>query len=632
MVTLQQCNFTAQLRHRNAPQHRSTDEAETHNDRPTFWRQQVCASMIDAFFHGIVVLAAHASELLLLLLSGLGFGAISALLLFRHKDYDDRIVYVLPLGFGFVGLAAPALSLFGALKAPVVGVFLLLGIAALALLVKRGAFLDWRTNDYRRNVWIPAGIFAIFLVLRLGFIEGLILPPFSDSVAHYEKLGSLLSLSHVKPFSFGTLFPYYHRGFHGIAAWVDAITGNTSPLTMSVTAQFFLGWLPAAVYYMLLAFTDRDISASVFGASLAGLGWIMPAYAADFGKYPALVAICLLPLVLGVFHLTNQSNASTRWEWWLYIAIASGALIWIHSRLAGFLACLYLIYYAGRLIQGRLPNDKFVTVALVFTSLTFFWMMVLDHDGTNTPSFRFYLDASSMTTILAISLVPFALRKYTTWVFYWSLAIVLLIVATSVALPSWLYHYPLTLMDQLFFDLLLFLPLTVLAALGMSALGKLLPAKGHFYTDVRLFLVLVVVVNGAFIQAWAPLGSANYVSQDDMRAFSWIANDTQPNSELVIAALPKTGNYSRASDSGAWISVLTGRPTVKVPFGFQWGSPESLRDLCTTITGHAAAFVYVAHMESSFNILSCNASTGLTPVLCYPKTKVFALDCSDPYG
>jgi hypothetical protein len=44
------------------------------------------------------------------------------------------------------------------------------------------------------------------------------------------------------------------------------------------------------------------------------VGLIIRVYAINFGEYPGLVAICLLPLLLGIFHLnneyTNQGNGS----------------------------------------------------------------------------------------------------------------------------------------------------------------------------------------------------------------------------------------------------------------------------------------------------------------------------------
>jgi hypothetical protein len=584
--------------------------------------------MFNILFQGILIFGTYWLELLVLLLSGLGIGAILALFLFRNNKNDDRIIYVLLLGFVFLGVAAPALRLVEALNMFVVVFITILNVVALIALVKYGYFSHWHKAEYQKNIWIPSGIFIVFLILRLGFLRDLILPPFSDSAEHFERLSSLLPFDYIQTFTFKNFFPYYHWGFHGITAWVDIITGDFDPLTMTVAAHFFLGLLPVTVYFMLLSLVDGDVSVAVFGALLAGLGWIMPAYAISFGKYPALVAICLLPLLLGGIYLNNKLNNSKQWGWWLYILIVSSALIWIHSRMAIFLAFFYLTYYLSRFIGAKLSKNVFETGVLFLFFLIIFWVLFLDQGGTARISFKYYLGVFDNSTFLVVALLPFAFRKYTTWVFQWALMIILLMLTTNVALPSWFYNYQLTLLDQLFFDLILFLPLTILGALGMSGAKKLLPIKGYFYRDLLMFVLFIVVINGVFIQPWQPLGSSNYVAQDDIRAFSWIKNDTQPASQFIIAAIEKNAEYSRASDSGIWISLLTGRSTIKVPFTYQWDSLEDFGNICSKVKTQNPVYVYVGHMETSFIVPSCNQQPGLSPILCYPQTKIFALDCN----
>jgi hypothetical protein len=583
--------------------------------------------MINAFLNGLAILGSYWLELLVLCASGLGFGAVSALLLFRGRRFDERVACVLPLGFVFVGVVAPALSLLRALSIVVVGLTVGAGIAALVVLIRRGAFSYQTQAERTKNIWAPLLLFALFLILRLGFLQGLVLPPFSDSAEHFEKLAALLGLPHAEPFTLATVLPFYHRGFHGIVAWVDTLTGDHSPLSMAVAAHFLSALLPVGIYFLVLALTEGDFLAALFGAFLGGFGWIMPAYAINFGKYPSLAAVSMLPLLLAVFHLTSRSKGSAQWDWWLYIGATSIALVWIHSRASVVLAFFYATYCLGRFLASRLPVQILVRGALGLSLLAVSWIMVLDQSRTGSVSVAYYLGAFDNSTFLVVALWPFAVVRSAGKVLEWVLIMLLVMLAANAPLPGGVYHYPLTLLDQLFFDLILFLPLTVLGALGLNAAGKLLPVNSHYFKDLFLFLLAIVLVNGVLIQPWQVLGSTDYVTPDDIRAFAWIQAESPPTSEFVIAALAKTANYSRASDAGIWIEVLTGRTSIKLPYQFQWDSVEAVRGLCEELGSRSPVYVYVGHLETSFAIPECAGGVGLEPALCYPRTKLFALDC-----
>src|SRR5215213_6114919 len=96
--------------------------------------------VLNVFIQGIRIFFIYGWGISILLLSGLGLGAGSALFLFRHTKYDDRIVYVLLLGFVWIGLAAPALALVHILNRVTVSLITLAGMAAFVGLIRQGAF------------------------------------------------------------------------------------------------------------------------------------------------------------------------------------------------------------------------------------------------------------------------------------------------------------------------------------------------------------------------------------------------------------------------------------------------------------------------------------------------------------
>ncbi len=421
----------------------------------------------------------------------------------------------------------------------VLGFVFVVGMIALYILAKHYFFCK-QSLSYWKKVYIPLLIFLFFLILRLGFLQNLVLPPFSDSAKHFERLGSLLSLEYAEPLTFETFSPYYHWGFHGITAWVDAITKDFSPLTMAVIAHFFLGVLPVAIYFMLLSLTDGDVFAAIFGAFLAGLGWVMPAYAINFGKYPALVAISLLPLLLGVFYSRVKANNPGQKKWWFYIVVVSFALVWIHSRLLIFLAFFFLTYFLSHFISLKLPQKFFEIGVFILSFWIVLWIFALDQSGIEGLSFKYYLDTFSNTTFLIVILLLFAFKKNAVLVCQWFLMIVFLMLTTNKILPAWVYHYPLTFFDQIFFDLVFFLPLTILGALGMSGIKKMLQKNGNVYRILGIFILFLVIANGLFIQSWRPLRNSNYVAQDDIQSFFWIEKNTQLDAEFIIAVIKKS--------------------------------------------------------------------------------------------
>jgi hypothetical protein len=585
--------------------------------------------MFTAFLDGIIIFFSYGLEILAFVVPGLGFGSAAALVLFNKRKYDERVVYILLLGFVFVGLAAPFLKLTGLFNIYTVAIVDVLAAAAFILLIRRGAFSNWRKAAYQKYIWIPAVLFGVFLFLRLGYVHGLILPPFVDSAEHFKDLGSLLGLENTKPYTWANFFPYYHAGFHGITAWSDMLTRDSSPLTMTVVAHFLMGLLPASVYLMTLAFSDEDVPSSIFGALLAGVGWLMPAHAVNFGKYPSLAAVCLTPLLFGLFHLSHKTKDTGQWIWRGYFLAVAFCLLWIHSRLIAVLAFFYFAYYLARFLETKLAKNIFETGTAVLTFLLLLGVLILNKGSAGAPYFRYYLNLFDNSTFLVVALLPFAFRRNTVQVLQWMLFTALLVAGTGAALPQGIYSYDLTLLDQPFFELVLFLPLAALGALGLNSLGKLLPPKENYYRDISLFLILVVTANGVVSpQPWSPMESSNYVSRDDLLAFSWIRENVQPASVIIAPSVSKSEEYQQSTDASVWLHVLTGKTAMKIPFEQPWDSESALRDLCEKVDSNNTAYVYVGNKNNSFRINSCEGNAGLTSVFCRPQAKIFTLDCS----
>ena len=578
--------------------------------------------MAEALLSGMVIFSIYFREIFLLLLSGFGLGALLSLFLFREKGKNPRIVYVLVLGLASIGVLTPLLSLFGWLNAPVISVTMLLGTVALALLYKRGLFSVWEKKTVLSHVWLPLSIFLFFLLLRLAYLDGLILPPYSDSPKHFMRVSDLVSGSlSVKSFS-----PYYHWGFHGIVAWVQVGTRNYSPLVMTLVTQFFLALLPVSVYFMALVFVD-DIFAAGFAALLAGIGWIVPAHSTHFGKYPALVGISLFPVFVGLVQLILKEKGTKKRIWIGYLFFAGCSIFWLHSRLFFLLLIFLITHLSLRFIENQWSKKKnFVDWIVAFSALAIFGIIVLSYDEKFARNFRYYLSLFSGTTFLVITLLPFAFKKYAISVFQWVLFIVLWVMATLIALPPNFYSYELTLVDQPFFELSFFLPLAILGSIGIKSVLDSFQARDS--KRIVVFLFILLFVNGAMIpQPWHSVINTNYVSEADDLALSWIHKNTEAGAFVAISALEKD-NYLRGSDAGVWVKTLADRVEIKLPFFYHWDSPDTIQALCQEAGSQTPIYIYSGGGEYSFHLPACQATSGLTPVFCEKQVSVYRLDCS----
>src|SRR6185503_4803877 len=136
-------------------------------------------------------------------------------------------------------------------------------------------------------------VFGMSLFLRLAFVSEAILPLYSDSAQHYTIIKDLLAdsetLNAAQPFKWPTT-TYYHLGFHLLAAFITSITNTEIAKTMLILGQMMVAVTPLSIFF-IVKHASRSNNAGIFAVLLATFGWYMPAYAANWGKYPALASL-----------------------------------------------------------------------------------------------------------------------------------------------------------------------------------------------------------------------------------------------------------------------------------------------------------------------------------------------------
>ncbi|MHC4481537.1 MAG: hypothetical protein ACYS1C_11295, partial [Planctomycetota bacterium] len=250
------------------------------------------------------VLLEYWRSLLFLIVAVFGFGSLGVSL-FPGAARDRRwLAFPLSLGTGVILLTLLSYVLFLAslVRRDV------LEFGAYAILLAGGALFVWGLR--RREAWASAGwgllILPVLLMVRLAFVSRLVLPPYSDSPTHFLAILNLLEPS-ARPdalYAFESVLQhYYHFGVHCLTAWVALMSGRTSPLLLAVVGQFFLAILPFSVFALAGLLAENTLSGSARSAAwgaglLSAFGWWMPAFGVNWGKYPTIAGLAVLPIPL----------------------------------------------------------------------------------------------------------------------------------------------------------------------------------------------------------------------------------------------------------------------------------------------------------------------------------------------
>jgi hypothetical protein len=522
--------------------------------------------------------------------AGLGLMVLSLMPASRRLSVTDKLLIAIPVGtvplslfsYGFIQLARVWQPTFAVASR----LLLVMGMVFL-LLFLRDVWKQKRTaTDWGLGI---AGIlsFVLFLALRLAFLSNVVLPPYHDSVEHYRIL-----LSFLDPVSTPSLFSggYYHYGFHSIAAWLVEAAGVTPAQVLTLLGQFFLSLVPLSLYSLVHALT-RDWKSALITAMVGAFFWAMPAHAANWGKYPALAAITILPGLLAVIIVVWQEKELKKK--WLTVSLACAFLLtgitFMHSRGAICFALAVLCFLLDAVLVRRLSLKVTRIVAAVlaaaFLATIFLSTSILWLYATPILPFVFF----GLAVIAAVIWKP----RLTIGVSLW---VLLLWVMTYVPAPGYFSRFSLTLIDTPFYQLLTFLPITLLTGLGLSSALEKSSVKRWLKISAWIglgTLLLFAVLN----QTYTPDDCCNYTSRDDLDVMNWMKENLPADAAVAIP-----GRYDLfpvvGADSGIWITQLTGRDTLMLPFDYTWFDKNIHGDVCEL----GVVYIYASASSLSFQI------------------------------
>jgi len=458
--------------------------------------------------------------------------------------------------------------------------------------------------------------FGISLFLRLAFVSEAILPLYSDSAQHYTIIKNLMA----DPDSNATVsfkWPtstYYHLGLHLLAAFITSITNAEITKTMLLLGQMMVAATPLSIFF-IVKHESRSNSAGIFAVLLAALGWYMPAYAVNWGKYPAFASLILIQFVLSLAYLAARSRSilSNRKNWALYAMLASGILIsgFVHSRSLVVISIVVLAWVMANWWRKlpKLPRSLVfflliigIVLEIIFIQTQDVLHLLLDPYGAR----------GLLVTALILFLSIFAQKTYSQLTFATILAIFLLISAIFIPmLPFIPGYFNLTLLDRPFVEMTLYLPLSLLGGLGLAGLQQYLQHAqerlGNFrFSWSRFAGVLcigVLLINALSQYELYPSDCCAIAGPDDVLAIDWIDKNLPTDARILVSAVDLivlasgTAQGYLSGDAGAWITPLTDRVTIPRPYVSDFNQREVLDDLCKLEIN----YIYVGEIGQAFD-------------------------------
>jgi len=497
----------------------------------------------------------------------------------------------------------------------------LMGVGLCALLVwVKIEILEQELRNLLLYLWIPCAIFFFFLIIRLGFIKGLLLPPYSDSPTHYSIVKMFLLPNRDDLYLRERIMrQYYHLGFHGITAWVSVVANNFDPLILALVGQFFLAILPVTVYLWISSTTD-SLLASIVSSILAGFGWNMPAYAANWGKYPALVGIALLPVFLGIIHIAFREK---KVKLNAVIILFVIGLVWIHSRLIVLLLFLVGIYVLSYFIES-IPFGIEILLAVCLSSLILILRPLFSPWNINE-YFRYYVGAFGGATYFILLLILFAFYQYpmkSMKMYLWG---TLVAFGTFIPMPSVMHKYSLFILDRAFFEISFFLALAALGGLGAKGLRDIIGGKSSGII-IAVILLLLLYANAGLFFSFSPEARTNYVTDDDLFAISWAGDKLPAEAEFIISGERNLGHWIN-TDSGSWIKILSSRETYNLNYDFDWASEKKIHNLCDDLERMIPHYIYIGSTPKRFKINNYDVYPRLELMLYLPDSQIYQLHC-----
>lgn len=463
--------------------------------------------------------------------------------------------------------------------------------------------------------------------LRLAYASHTAFPLYFDSAQHYAIIQNLL-LDDGSWLLDWLNASYYHLGFHFLAAFFASLAETGISRVMLILGQVILALIPFSMFFLVRQETKSDATAW-FALLLSAFGWYMPAHAVDWGKYPALMSLGLIPFVLSLAHLIFQqkSGISGKKRWFLHgmLGVSAVLSVFAHSRSLVVLGIVVLAWVTVTWLE-KFPRRTLSLAFLLVVIFTIALALFILRQEVLILLFDPYLVKGVPVTALVLLLSIFAWMVYPRLTFVSALTVTLLLASLFVPVTILPGYGDLTLLDRPFVEMILFLPLSLLGGLGLAGLEAKL--QGWFVRGrlAALLAVGFVAVNAFFMYDLYPSDCCVLVGNDDAAAMAWAADQLPVEARIGIASTQLKVMTSDVyegdvgADAGIWLTPLTGRTTVLAPSNLDFSRQSAVDYLCRAGVSH----LFLGEVGQAFDRGRLNSRPEwYRPLLSMPRTGVY---------
>jgi len=374
--------------------------------------------------------------------------------------------------------------------------------------------------------------------------------------------------------------------------------------------QLFLFLAPISVAAFTYTAT-KNLYGALFSGLLAAVGWMMPAFSVNWGKYPALTAISVLPVVFALPWL-YQYGKGRKPIFLLYNLLLAFGIALIHSRI---IVCL-LLGIGSYLLASKL---KFKDELGIFQAIRLSILFILSLWPLSQLLTDFYKDMP--TWIVLLILTPFAFQYYPkiiAGIFFFTFGLWF-----SALVPNLLKINLQPLLDRQFLEMILYIPFSILGGMGFGGLIRKLESSSSLKWIAIITLVGILIVNFPTSNVFRADSCCNYFTEDDKVAFEWIQKNKSDHTLFIISTFNNNGKMS-GSDAGIWIYPLTQTPINKLPFNINWNSAEIYGEICRF--GSNETYIYAGGGSFSFEKLQLIKQTWAQSVFQIGKVTLYKVD------
>lgn len=456
-------------------------------------------------------------------------------------------------------------------------------------------------------------ILFLLLIIRLAFLNRIILPPYSDSPVHYQIVFDLLhpdALNNSKLSLENILINYYHLGFHSLVAWLTSVT-KVDPLTaISLLGQLFLVIGPISVVFLVYSLSNNIVGA-VFAGFLAAIGWHMPAFSANWGKYPALVALATAPSVIAFFRLRTSFFANNKTNLFLGILLLIGTAL-MHTRVVVCLLLTAVCFFLSAKLKIENELGFLQSIGYSFLYVISLW-----------PLLNLLIDFYSGILLLAVMfiLLPPAFMLFprlSVGVFLFTSGAWL-----TVIVPSLFNNSFLPLLDKQFLEMMLYIPFSVMGGAGLTGVITKISFSGKLRWVVIIPFFVFVFLNFLQHNSIYPDPCCDYFNENDRLAFKWLKERNSEKTLVLISTQNNRNGQIIGTDAGIWLFPLIGQPTNKLPFDINWNESNEIKEICQL--GIREVFIYEGGRQHSFDASQLSSEEWVKLVFFSGKTRIYQI-------